>query len=78
MLERVDTRMEVDQGSESDCRPVSDRSRRELERGEEEMEPPGPASSKGGRVTRSRCNSITSVSSNTGSAPNALDGGKEK
>lgn len=72
-LERVDARMEVDQGSELDHKSVSDKLRREPQRGDEEMEPPGLVCSSGGRMTRSRSSSVSSVSSlGAGSASTAL------
>lgn len=70
-LERIDSRMEIDSRGELECK-LSDNPRRELEREEEKMVPPGPASSKGGRVTRSRSSSVTSDSSNKGNARKAV------
>lgn len=69
-LERVDSRMMIDSGGELECKLVPDNPRKELER-EEKTVPPGPAGSKGGRVTRSRSNSASRVPSSAGGASNA-------
>lgn len=72
-LERVETRMDVDQGSDLDQEHVSDKSRNDLRRGEEGMEPPGPACPSEGRVTRSRSGSVSSVRSDKSNKSAALE-----